>query len=417
MKSLLAVITACLLIHTLAHADPNSGKKSAAPTAAETQWRIRLTSASRAVVFDVDGTRQSETELVAAGTKLPRRLSPDGSEIAYIDAADGDWEVFIADADGKNPRKLTDNDAGDGLPSWSPDGQRIAFGSTRTGVRQIYVMGRDGKNLKQLTDEAHGARNPKFGPDGRVAYIAQQRGRRKLKRVNLVVTGDKATQVIVGGVYIGNFAWSPDGSTIAYSTAGAIVFHQLKTGKRKVVVFTDIDKRLRSHTSLQLFWRPDSRAVACAITFLGDRAERPGVGVAPIFGDDELFIIPIDGEVTWFSPGKEYMNNGYPLGLDWLRSDEKSARPPEDLTMTLARIADAGEPNQYVFVINGVVAFKSVDRLKDYISALPTGSRLTWAPGCCRIGHEPLIGSDDEMKKFKDFCKSNGIHFVLVPSG
>ena len=96
---------------------------------------------------------------------------------------------------------------------------------------------------------------------------------------------------------------------------------------------------------------------------------------------------------------------------------EDAKRKPENLTMTLAWIADAGEPKQYVFVINGVVAYKTVDGLKKYLKDIPKNSTLTWAPGCCRIGDEPLIGSQEEMKKFKDFCKTNGIKFVLVPSG
>lgn len=92
-------------------------------------------------------------------------------------------------------------------------------------------------------------------------------------------------------------------------------------------------------------------------------------------------------------------------------------RKPENLTMSLAWIADAGEPKQYVFVINGVVAYKTLDRLKKYLKDLPKDSTLTWAPGCCRMGGEPLLGSEEEMKKFKDFCASVGIKFTLVPAG
>lgn len=96
----------------------------------------------------------------------------------------------------------------------------------------------------------------------------------------------------------------------------------------------------------------------------------------------------------------------------------EDAKPiPENLTMTLAWIADAGEPKQYVFVINGVVAYNTLDGLKTYLKNLPKGSSLTWAPGCCRFGNEPLLGSADEMKKFMEFCESIGITFTLVPSG
>lgn len=92
-------------------------------------------------------------------------------------------------------------------------------------------------------------------------------------------------------------------------------------------------------------------------------------------------------------------------------------RKPENLTMTLAWIADAGEPMQYVYVINGVVAYKTVDGLKKYLKSLPKDSTLTWAPSCSRMGGEPLLDSEEEMKKFREFCESAGIKFVLVPSG
>ena len=96
---------------------------------------------------------------------------------------------------------------------------------------------------------------------------------------------------------------------------------------------------------------------------------------------------------------------------------ENAKRKPEKLTMTLVWVADSVEPKQYIFVINGVVAYKTLDGLKKYLKDLPKGSTLTWSPGCCRLGGEPLLGSQEEMKKFKNFCKKNEIKFVLVPSG
>jgi hypothetical protein len=89
----------------------------------------------------------------------------------------------------------------------------------------------------------------------------------------------------------------------------------------------------------------------------------------------------------------------------------------ENLTMSLARVADAGEPKQYIFVINGVVAYKTLEGLQKYLKDIPKGSSLTWAPSCCRIGNEPLLGSNEEMKRFKEFCESVGIKFTLIPSG
>ncbi len=61
---------------------------------------------------------------------------------------------------------------------------------------------------------------------------------------------------------------------------------------------------------------------------------------------------------------------------------EGPSRKPENLTMTLAWIADAKEPNQHLFVINGVVAYRTLDGLKKYIKRLPKDPTLTWAPDC-----------------------------------
>jgi hypothetical protein len=99
-------------------------------------------------------------------------------------------------------------------------------------------------------------------------------------------------------------------------------------------------------------------------------------------------------------------------------SSQREVRKPENLTMTLARIADSkSEENAYVFVINGVIAYRTVEGLKEYVKGLPKGATLTWSPGCCRIGGEPLLSSRNELRDFKAFCESCGIGFVLVPSG
>src|SRR5690348_10995832 len=47
--------------------------------------------------------------------------------ILYAGDRSGNFEIISVDADGKNERNLTKNDAKDTSPSWSPDGKKIAF--------------------------------------------------------------------------------------------------------------------------------------------------------------------------------------------------------------------------------------------------------------------------------------------------
>ena len=60
-------------------------------------------------------------------------------------------EIYVMDADGENPVRLTRDPGSDGAPCWSPDGTRIAFHTDRDGNTEIYVMDADGENLTNLT--------------------------------------------------------------------------------------------------------------------------------------------------------------------------------------------------------------------------------------------------------------------------
>ncbi|NIV31251.1 MAG: hypothetical protein GWN58_17675, partial [Anaerolineae bacterium] len=67
-----------------------------------------------------------------------------------MSARDGNWEVYAVNLDGSGLKRLTNNSANDGLPTWSPDGQSIAFVSNRSGAWAIWVMDRSGDNARKL---------------------------------------------------------------------------------------------------------------------------------------------------------------------------------------------------------------------------------------------------------------------------
>jgi Tol biopolymer transport system component len=75
-----------------------------------------------------------------------------GSRVAFMSARDGNWEIYAVNVDGSGLKRLTQNNAQDGLPTWSPDGKSIAFVSNRGGVWAIWVMNVDGSNQRKLFD-------------------------------------------------------------------------------------------------------------------------------------------------------------------------------------------------------------------------------------------------------------------------
>lgn len=82
------------------------------------------------------------------------------------------------DAEGGDVRQLTrnasegENEADDCSPSWSPDGRRIAFTSTRDhdgdgfDSEELYVITADGSGQTRLSENESGEGWPSWSPHG-----------------------------------------------------------------------------------------------------------------------------------------------------------------------------------------------------------------------------------------------------------
>ena len=134
----------------------------------------------------------AEIYVMDAGGGNPQRLtnnphadyhpswSPDGKQIAFASVRDGNTDIYVMDADGGNQQRLTENRKNDFSPSWSPDGKRIAFASDRKGDflnYEIYVMDADGGNQQRLTENRKKDWFPSWSPDGeRIAFMSERDG-------------------------------------------------------------------------------------------------------------------------------------------------------------------------------------------------------------------------------------------------
>jgi Tol biopolymer transport system component len=105
-------------------------------------------------------------------------LSPDKSKIVFVSGRDTTLEIYTIDADGKNPKKLTNHQSSFTEPSWSSDGKKIVYETTEasepayqttTSVSNLYIMDADGSNkinITKNTDKTLEYNTPRLSPDG-----------------------------------------------------------------------------------------------------------------------------------------------------------------------------------------------------------------------------------------------------------
>ncbi|MEZ6053219.1 MAG: hypothetical protein R3B91_15850 [Planctomycetaceae bacterium] len=95
-----------------------------------------------------DGTEKVDLTQGTDGFTYGFEASPDGSRVAYHK----DYQVYLADADGKNVTKVETGHPFNFVPKWSPDGQHVLFVSGEHYDCHPHLVDRDGSNLRKLAD-------------------------------------------------------------------------------------------------------------------------------------------------------------------------------------------------------------------------------------------------------------------------
>ena len=110
--------------------------------------------------------------LEALGRVAAPVLSPDGKHILYgigyesIEQNKSNTDLYIADIDGQNQKRITHTAKSESGYIWIDNGSRIAFlYPDKESKMQVWVMDADGNNRKQITETQKGVEGFLFSPD------------------------------------------------------------------------------------------------------------------------------------------------------------------------------------------------------------------------------------------------------------
>lgn len=146
------------------------------------------------------------------------QFSPDGLQIVFVSERTGNYEIWLADADGKNQRQLTDGNGSAGSPRFSPDGKFIVYDAQTAGNSDIFIISVNGGTPRRLTENAKNNALPAWSVDGKLIFFQSNRaGDEQIWKIS--ADGGETSQITKQGAF--EMTAAPDGKRIIYSkTAG-----------------------------------------------------------------------------------------------------------------------------------------------------------------------------------------------------
>lgn len=227
----------------------------------------------------------------APATRVPRlangtfpQWSHDSKRIAFTTTHDGDPEIYVMDADGGNPTRLTTAPGRDAHPFLSRDGKRMFFQSPRANGTDtnLYVQNLGGSGLAPLTNLRGFAGVPVLSPDEK-RLLFQWRPSNDFSdttkwRICVMNVDGSDMNVITPGVANDQVPnWSRDGKRI--------LFFSDRTGRNQIYTMQSDGTNVRrvattAHDDSVAFWSPDNAKIA----FTSNRD-----------GNSEIYVMDSDG--------------------------------------------------------------------------------------------------------------------------
>jgi hypothetical protein len=211
------------------------------------------------VVERLDGSDRLSLGRAAYQTKPS--WSPDGTRVVFTapSSSPNEPDVVVARIDGSEARRVATGYA----PAWSPVGDRIAYLTVPYDKNELHLVNADGAGDVRVA--AGGFYSlPSWSPDGtRLAVVHVDSSRTFSSTIQIL--GVDGARLAALHVSPSDYAWSPSGDRIAYSTGTGVWTIDVRTGRKRRV----------ASSGYGVAWSPDGRQLAFAAG--GECRNRSGI--------------------------------------------------------------------------------------------------------------------------------------------
>lgn len=222
---------------------------------------------SKPFVMDLDGTNKRDVSGNGTGFSYGYSVSPNGQKIAYHE----DYQVYVANVDGTDKRKIDTGNPFNFAPAWSPDSEWLMFVSGQHYDCHPNVVRADGTHLVKLADRggyrgvveklkypdfhSESSDIPVWARDGQsIFYTAKINAAVELMRADLDGT---ICQLTHSSPNVRHYhpAVSPDGQWLLFGSdrSGRMQLHRCRVDGSELSQITNVGE---GYMAMHGYWQP-----------------------------------------------------------------------------------------------------------------------------------------------------------------
>ena len=156
------------------------------------------------------------------GTNSSPAWSPDGANIMFMSSMQGNPDIYVSDANGGRPKRITFAMGVNTSPVWNPKtGQQVAFTSDRAGGGHpmLYTMNIDGTDQQKIDlQDAGYLSDPAWSPNGELLAFSWQRPNGNYDIYAMSIVDHKLVQLTRDESRNERPSWAPDGRHIVFAS-------------------------------------------------------------------------------------------------------------------------------------------------------------------------------------------------------